>query len=401
MDDSVLDEIESENETVNKDNVQPITIVNTNARSLCPKINSLIDCLEDMNSAIGVITETWLADGPSLEADLTDLREGAGVGLICRNRPPNSAGVSHGGVAVAFRTDSCAMKRVDMANPDDYEVLVTLATLPGYSRKLVTVACYLPPGYDVGRGRGALTYIEDVVIEVKRRFRDPFIVITGDFNQWDIGGAAAEFPDLKEADVGPTRKDRCLDRIFTNFGRAEIESGTVPPLEVEPGSQGTASDHRIAFVRAALPRLRSFEWVTHQYRYYNEESEKLFGEWLAAFDWAELVQLPGGSNQKAEYYQEVMTNALEHYFPLLTVRRKTSDCPWINNRIRRLIKKRKGIYGREGRSAKWRRLRAFIEELIRKRKDTYLQSQRDVLLVDDARRNYFRNVKAFKSKDRP
>ena len=87
LDDSVLDEIEQSerSETDNKslsNTPPPVTIINTNARSLCPKIDSLIDCLEEMNSSVGIITETWLADGASLEDDITDLIHGAGVGLI-------------------------------------------------------------------------------------------------------------------------------------------------------------------------------------------------------------------------------------------------------------------------------------------------------------------------------
>ena len=144
-------------------------------------------------------------------------------------------------------------------NPETYEILVTLANLLGYSRKLVTVACYIPPGYPVARGRGALAHVEDTLIEIKRRFRDPFIVEAGDFNQWEIQDVIAEFPDLREADVGPTRRDHQLDRIFTNFGRSVIGAGTVNPLEVEPGHSGAASDHGIAYVRANLLRLRAFE----------------------------------------------------------------------------------------------------------------------------------------------
>ena len=45
VDDSVLDEIE-DFERENKDEVKPLTILNTNARSLCPKIDSLIDCMD-------------------------------------------------------------------------------------------------------------------------------------------------------------------------------------------------------------------------------------------------------------------------------------------------------------------------------------------------------------------
>ena len=80
MDDSVLDEIEeSENaETVDKELGTKITILNTNARSLCPKIESLIDCFDEMNGTIGVITETWLADGDTLQTDIEDLSNGAG-----------------------------------------------------------------------------------------------------------------------------------------------------------------------------------------------------------------------------------------------------------------------------------------------------------------------------------
>lgn len=55
-----------------------------------------------------------------------------------------------------------------------------------------------------------------------------------------------------------------------------------------------------------------------------------------------------GSNNKAITYQAAVTEAMEECFLLITVRRKSSDCPWINRRIRKLISRRKGIYVREG-----------------------------------------------------
>ena len=48
---------------------------------------------------------------------------------------------------------------------------------------MLTVACYLPPNYPVPKGREALDHIENVVRELKRRYRDPFIIVGGDFNQ--------------------------------------------------------------------------------------------------------------------------------------------------------------------------------------------------------------------------
>ena len=46
-------------------------------------------------------------------------------------------------------------------------------------------------------------------------------------------------------------------------------------------------------------------------------------------------------------------------------------------------------------------MRKVIAEIIRKRRKAYLESQKDGLLVEDARRNFFKNIKAFQSKDRP
>ena len=72
-------------------------IINTNASSLCPKINSLVDCFEETGASIGVVTETWLSDGDSLQEDLDNLLHGTGVGMLCRNRDRNNLGFSHGG----------------------------------------------------------------------------------------------------------------------------------------------------------------------------------------------------------------------------------------------------------------------------------------------------------------
>ena len=111
IDDDALDAMEREEEyssdcdnerEKNKEIETPITIFNTNARSLCPKIGSFIDCFEGLTATVGVVTETWLSDGESLADDIADLAAGTGIGMVCRNRQANARGYSHGGVAVTF-----------------------------------------------------------------------------------------------------------------------------------------------------------------------------------------------------------------------------------------------------------------------------------------------------------
>ena len=64
MDDSFLDDLDEEENVAsvtgeNKHDGTQIKIINTNARSLCPKIDSLIDCFEELDVTLGVVTKTW------------------------------------------------------------------------------------------------------------------------------------------------------------------------------------------------------------------------------------------------------------------------------------------------------------------------------------------------------
>ena len=70
------------------DKVFKLSIINTNARSLCPKIDSLITCFDELDLSFAVITETWFKDSVQLEDDLIDLRGRAGLGMLTKNRPP-------------------------------------------------------------------------------------------------------------------------------------------------------------------------------------------------------------------------------------------------------------------------------------------------------------------------
>ena len=48
----------------------------TNARSLSPKIISLMDCFEEFRLTLSIVTESWLADGTRLGEDLEELDMG-------------------------------------------------------------------------------------------------------------------------------------------------------------------------------------------------------------------------------------------------------------------------------------------------------------------------------------
>ena len=56
------------------------TVINTNARSLKPKMNSFVECFKEMEAHVAIVTETWLQDGLELEDLKDDLLHERGLG---------------------------------------------------------------------------------------------------------------------------------------------------------------------------------------------------------------------------------------------------------------------------------------------------------------------------------
>ena len=116
------------------------------------------------------------------------------------------------------------------------------------------------------------------------------------------------------------------------------------------------SDHLVAYLTLDLPRRESFEWVTYSYRFFTEEAREEFGQWMVTHDWSEVWEAVG-SDAKAEAYQAKMDWAMDAFFPLRTMKKKSTDLPWINRAIRKRIRRRMAVYRKEGRSELWKFLK--------------------------------------------
>ena len=187
-----------------------------------------------------------------------------------------------------------------------------MANLRGSTRKLVVVAAYVPPNYPVPRARQCLEYIENLVIEIRRTYRDPYLVVAGDFNQWDIGDALAEFQDLKEVHIGSTWGDRAINRLFCNMHRGISASGMVPPLQTT-GEDGriARSNHMVTYMKTKVRRRETFEWLTYTYRHYTDEARDAFGSRVVLHDWMEV-----DSGEGRVAYQKTIDWAMDKFFPL-------------------------------------------------------------------------------------
>ena len=182
-----------------------LSFINTNARSLCPKTESLVDYFRELDCTLGVVTETWLANSSRLDNYVEDLQDGAGISLLYQNRPKNARGLSHGGVGILAQDARVRLTRMKFHNPGAYEVMGASAKIKGHVRRVEVIACYLPPSLPADSARECLQHVVDFIHEGKRKFDSPRIIVAGDFNQFEIARALEEHPDMVECQVGPTQ----------------------------------------------------------------------------------------------------------------------------------------------------------------------------------------------------
>ena len=375
-------------------------LINTNSRSLQPKVNSLLRNFSELDLQLAIIAETWLTEGSQLELDTENLLLGQGLHAITRSREPSAAGFSHGGVAVIIKENISRPKVYKYPNPENYEVLPVITPIQGQARRMAIIAAYIPPGYSVARGRGCMQHISDLVLKVKSDIDDPLVCVAGDFNQWDVENYLADYPDLEEVLTAPTRNNRRIDRVFLNWNVSKHCCRS--PLATEPDREGitSSSDHNIQLVETTIDLRQSKKWTKVTFRPYTLSGAAEFEQLLSKESWQTVLSATG-SNNKQRALQRILDSATDACFPLKTSRKREDDLPWMNDVARKKIKKKKAVYRDEGKSRRWEALLADLERYLAARQEIYLQKQRDNLLTDNADKNFHKNVKSFKSHEKP
>ena len=157
--------------------------------------------------------------------------------------------------------------------------------------------------------------------------------------------------------------------IYTNFADKITESFTLPPLQDRYGND---SDHKCVFVAAKVQAERNFKWEVKMRRLRDERREAEFAEDFQRWDWSE-VEATQGVDAKWAKVREVIRRLTEAHFPLVRVRKRSNESPWITRSIRRLWKKKIRIYKKEGRSQAWWSTDRIIQEKIESSRISFVE----------------------------
>ena len=144
----------------------------------------------------------------------------------------------------------------------------------------------------------------------------------------------------------------------------------------------------------------ALKWETFSFRPYSAAGEAAFLAELSVTDWSPLLNRVG-PNSKAKLLHYVLEDMVDRHFPMKTVNRKGNDLPWFDNRARRMVKKKAAIYRAEEASVRWHDFKDNLDSYLDKRRENYVERQRVNFTGPNASANFYRNVKAFGTTERP
>ena len=336
------------------------SVLLTNARSLAPKINSLQTFVQEHDVDIALITESWLRDSEVLDRDVIDLEYGSKLKILYKNRPRRVNGLRRvgGGVSVVFNKDRCSLRERKIVG-NDYELVAATGRIRKIGRVFAVFCIYIEPRTKTAELEKIKHLLTDEVLAVKAAFKDPLIIVGGDMNRRDLASAFEPFDDIKQANFAPTRRDACLDIIFSNANGATTK--VWPPLETD---RGIKSDHSCVVMKAGESKERDFTWVRKLARKHTHEACEQFGAELRATDWNNLLPVSSSPDELVAAFEEKTSEMMNRLFPLTSTRHRSNEDPWITDGIRKLAKRKARVYRREKKSDYWQALQRRLSKLI-------------------------------------
>ena len=339
------------------------TLLVSNARSLAPKISEL-QCVAIQNSAdIVCITETWLTDNIINDAVVL-----SGYNLFRKDRG------SRGGGITVYISSSIRAKRLEdqelcEAVSESLWIELRPTRLPRPISAVLIGTVYHPPHAKAEDNNRLRDHIQEVVDSRLLQYPDCLVCVVGDFNPASTNFSASALKQccgLTQIVRIKTRDTGILDWCLTNKPKCLSTPVQLPKL-------GT-SDHYCFLVKNNQPPLKPSK-TTITKRDTRASNIRSFGQWITSYSWDELYNLTS-CKEKFEWFYSRISEAIDKFLPVRSVRMHATDKPWITVAIKSAISKRQRFlskYGKE--SVLFKIWRNKVQRLMKECKETFYETK--------------------------
>ena len=355
--------MEGENSQMANSQLDSVTILYYNARSLIPKIDELSVLCALQNPGIVCVVETWL--GPNV-ADSELSIPNYQVIRLDRN--------CHGG-GVLMYVHNCLSYKVVLKGPDMLEFLVL--TVSNYFCKLCVGLFYRPPSSPVSVLENFCTVLERLDPSYFSNF-----VLLGDFNidfykphnpqhckLTEIMHTFSLMQVVGEAThTTSTGKETLIDWALVSQVTQLKQCAVMPPI--------ANSDHNGLMLRWAWkqPGNRNKTKPRQIWRYAHGDFERA-NDILSSVDWDQLID-PTDVNQSLLNWEQYFMNVMESCIPKGVLPRR-KNVPWLSKNMHRAMQKRNNMYRRAKLSGsaqlwnKFRTMRNKVTAMLRTSKQSF------------------------------
>ena len=213
-----------------------------------------------------------------------------------------------------------------------------------------------------------------------------YFILAGDTNDLKLDTILNLSPNMKQVVSDFTRLNppAMLDPILTTLSKFYQKPICLPPLDPDPLSNGSPSDHLMPLM-LPLSTLNNRPARTKRkvtIRPLPESGLAKFEEWISTHSW-ENVYSALTAHSKAEVFQTELLSALNKFLPEKNMTFSSDDQPWMTPELKNLDRKRKRQFQKHRKSEKWHFLNTKFEEKVGLAKSNFYKNMIQDLKVSN------------------
>ena len=353
------------------------TIYSANARSIFAKYIDLLQRLQNHRLDLVQISETWQDVNKKDHNDKIDtLKNNFGYTWFSYARPKykdDGSLTGGGGSAILVNSRKWLAQRLDdIIVPQGLEI-IWIKVIPRFQsivKILITCGLYSKPN---SRKKSILSdHIASTYHLLKMKHKEARFVFMGDFNCYKPDDILLLSPRLRQLVHYPTHKDKTLDLIITDLHTLYHPPVSVPPLLPDHPAVAAPSDHLgNLLIPRNVPGVKTARICrTITVRPISESQMSAIGRWIATQTWTHLEAISDVDNQLDTFTNEVFC-ILDAVAPKKSVKVALDDPPWMNTRIKTVIRQRNREFDKNSKSEKWKKLLNKSKKMIKKAKQNF------------------------------
>ena len=257
-------------------------------------------------------------------------------------------------------------------------------------QKIACCALYVSPSSQ--KKKLLLDHISDAYNLLSKKYPNGLhFCLSGDTNHLKLDSILSLDSRFAQIVNKPTRMNppAVLDTIITSLGPYYQEPECLDPLDNDPDKKGASSDHRIVICKPiSVVNNKPIRQIREiKFRPLPQSGFDKFEEWLIDERWESIYDAET-AHLMAENFQNMLMDKVNEIFPIKVQKFKTGDKPWFSFKLRKIDRKRKRIYSKERKSAKWKVLDQKFRKEMKKAKSSFYEKNLSNLKHTDPRKWY-------------